>query len=430
MKAVFFVLIITTIMVLGSYQEVSAEVIVDELIKIGPGRYWMPNNTRHLPVYVRTSGAVVGRNWWKVGWGWGSVVLIAGSVASDVYKDLTGESPIAALMDAIGIRWNGEQGQYHEGNILVPIPGGVYSQGIALIEAYMSANHPGKPYVMKHYYTYQDAMSAYNAYNKAGYAYLGEYFAGGSVTGQAYVRIGIMKTLSPYDAVLFCCPVGNATGVLQETPNWVNKTPQQLTTIINNYWNQPAQQTDLTKEAWEKLEEVITRALEGLADRGILSTTNPANGKTTQKNAEDATQTDINGETEPDAEGTGFLEQIYSLLKSFFNEGVDTPVIPEESDDTDTIIGQEGITSQVTAEKEKTEGFLDDLMDSVDGLRDTVNAKITALLGAGGACSAISGEVYGSTVSIDFCEIDWEPWRYLILALAALAACLIVLGIW
>lgn len=442
MKAVSVTILAIIILLTISIQESSAQVDVTEMIKIGEGRYWMPPTTRNLPVYVRTAGNVVGRNWWKVGLSWGSVVLVAGSVAIDIWKSGTGVPAIDDWLASHGLRGSGTGFEksstgyagYEEAN----------AQAAAVsVRSYCSPNGmcgmspPGYKSDLGNYATYAEVDSAITGARNA--------VCGAGWTCTATEAIGAQKTVGSYVANLMYIWAKDPGGAFHwfygvyvtiggkgVTPivvtNWNTITDSQAKTEIDNKINASTGNA-LDKGVWEWIEQKMKDQYDTAGGGGIMDGVNPANGKTAEENLKDAIETAISGETGPDKEGEGFLEQIYNLLKSLFNTTVTDPADPGETDSTETIIGQEVIDQTITAEKEKTEGFLDDIMDSIDGLKDTVNAKITALLGAGGTCSVLSETVYGSEVSIDFCDIDWSTWRVLILAVAALAACLIVLGV-
>lgn len=448
MKAVSVVILIAVFIGCFSISESSAEVNVTEMIKIGQGRYWVPPSTRHLPVYVRTAGSVVGRNWWKAGLGWGSIAIIAGSVAIDFYKEYYGTSPISDFLAAFGIRRTGSIWEAIE-----DLNEGEYLPNQAALDSLndtLAANGVTGTVTVRWYSTYQIAHAAQAGSfdNATGSGKNGIWGSNSNCRWDAwYHNVGAdpswhiphhkYQPFIPYSYngwVVFAAP--NNQGSVYTQGSWSSITDSQAMAKIRERWGDSDGSSSLDKAAWETIEGKIAKDLDDGNLSGatsVLDDVNPQNSKTTKENMEDAVEDDINDETEPDDEGTGWLEQIYKILKDFIGSIGLTAKNPDdvpESQTQEQIINQQQIDTDLLAEKGKTVTYLESLWDSIDGLNDVVKGKIEALLGAGGACSVLSETLYGAEVSIDFCSIDWSAFRTFIIAIGAICACLIVLGIW
>jgi hypothetical protein len=444
-----FLIISALILIQIFVVQASAQVEVQELIKIGEGRYWSPPPIhRNLPVYVRTAGNVVGRNWWKASLGWGSVALICGSVAMDFYEAYYGETAIEAFLDKIGVRKSGTEWQKTNGYEYQPSDPGMLTD----IQTYLTTYNKTPNYI-KWYVSEAAADAAANDITSVPRMYEAAYTSAGN-TRQLFtnsgIRAGYLHSQHGGNCVSYAAGVTiylvmafpRGSGSVVQVPAWVNRTSGEILTDISTGWSTTAGD-DIDKGAAEVIEEKIKQDLDNSNYTGstsVLDDVNPNNSKTTKENAEEAIEDDISGETDPDTEGEGFLEQILktiqdlpgkivTALTSLIGLSDPAPTYTSDPDENTTVIGEEGIETQKTTEQAETESVLDTLWDSVGGLRDTINAKITALLGAGGACSPWTETVYGSEFKLDLCVIDWSPWRAAIIALGCICACFILIGL-
>ena len=400
--------------------------------------------TKVIPALVKTVGAVAGTKWWKVGMGWGSLAVLAGCIGYEGYVALYGEDPIRD--------WLNSKGLFIEDGTPKQITALGEGNYIPNIDAWNSvasflANYPG----IKVYW--------FSTYALAAAAQGGNYWCtyGNSMT---YINSGTNQANAECVAVTRhnnTHPPGTHTGIGRSDIGYMafcypkgsgsvaNQGKKEITTAAfedaaADAWDADNGSTEKAKKAMDKIIDAIVNAINTAPWGDIMSRVNPNTQQTTRQAVNKAVQDAIDGGDEVADEAVGTLAQILkaivALAKAIANAisellGLDEGSVNDvpEAETNDEIIGEGVVDDQIDDEKGIMTGFLESVWDSVDGLRDTITGKINTMIGAGGSCSILSTDVYGGTFSIDFCSIDWTAWRYMILAVASIAACLIVMGL-
>lgn len=409
----------------------------------GLGAAW-EGTKRVAPILARTTGDVVGSKWWKVGFGWGSLALMAGCIGWETYKALGGDpaSDIAAWLNKVGLRWEGNQGQKKSGSVYQPKAGSATAASVEAYKAWLKANYvPSSQSQLVYFYTSSAlSLAAQQAADHTGEVWLTANVQPGatgfSCTG-AYGRTSDWRTRS------WCYSTTPAD--FETVDQWTNKTDTQMATEISTAWSNTTGDA-IDKEAWVALESaVVVPAVNDDPYGLVMAGVNPVTSKTLRDTLTDAVETDINDDAqEDDTDESGTLKEILKAIlalpktiataitnsiTSLFGLSETVPSAVEESDSQETIVGQEAINTMKSNEQEVTTGFLDDLWESVNGVKSEIDLKMQALIDINGSCSVMSESVWGATVGIDFCSIDYSALRAIMLALAAICACMIVMGV-
>jgi hypothetical protein len=133
----------------------------------------------------------------------------------------------------------------------------------------------------------------------------------------------------------------------------------------------------------------------------------------------------------------GILEKIWKAitegftgLKSwigFSDVPADVTNTGMDPNENATVLGEEGIETEVTAEQEKTTGILEGLWTATSALRIDIESKIGGMITPGSGVCSLNTSIWGVTLEFGVCDVDFSVFRTVIIAIGAIVAVMIVI---